>query len=282
MAAALARRTAERSLARTPTMKRMLARLITRFWSVGASSADVGSALLTYRRGLEDEPTATFLHHLRPPTSHELDATLTRAQQITGTPCPRVFLDAGAPGWVEAALIARDWKIDAVLQLVLPAGAAPPPRPASAPTIRSAEPADWEQLGALFRVDHEEEDRKFGRQVRPEGVTRGVVAARQQLHDPVRYFVAVDDGIAGFVAAWPGDDGTGLIEDLFVRPADRGQKVALALIAHAVDWVRTRGADAIVIGAEPEDTPKHLYARLGFVPTDVLRTATRDSERGRT
>lgn len=253
----------------------MVAHILPRFWSVGADTVDLSSALLASRPGLEDEPTATFLHQLRPSTRRELEELLTRARAVTGAPCCRVFLDAGTPAWIEATLLARDWDVDPVLQLVLPAGVAPPQPAGPPPVIRPVEQADWPHLAALFRADHEEEDRKAGREPRPVSSTRRVVAARQQLPDPVRYFVAVDDGIAGFVAAWPGDQRIGLIEDLFVRAADRGRTFATALVAHAVIWARSAGAEAVVIGAEPDDTPKHLYRRLGFVPTDVLRAATR-------
>lgn len=261
-------------------MMQMVANLLPRFWSVGASTADLGMAQLTYRHGLEDEPTATFLHGLRTTTGQELTATLTRAREITGTSCPRVFLDRDTPARVEAELVAWDWQIDAVLQLVLPAGTAQS-SPDVGVVIRPAEPTDWNELASLFRADHEEEDRKSARPIRPDKATQRVVAARQQLHEPVRYFVAIDNGIAGFVAAWPGEHGTGLVEDLFVRTANRGQKLATALIAHAVTGARTLGAEAIVIGAEPADTPKHLYTRLGFVPTEVLRTATSSPWSGR-
>ena len=261
-------------------MTQMVAQLLPQFWSVGASTEDLGTAQLTYRHGLENEPTATFLHRLRTTTDQELTAILTRAHEITGTPCPRVFLDSDTPAQVEATLVAWDWHIDAVLQLVLPADAALPSPGDPTLAIRPAEPTDWNELAALFRADHEEEDRKSARPIRPDNATQRVVAARQQLHDPVRYFVAIGDGIAGFVAAWPGEHGTGLVEDLFVRTAYRGQKLATALIAHAVTWARTRGADAVVIGAEPDDAPKHLYTRLGFVPTEVLRTATSGVQTG--
>ena len=45
----------------------------------------------------------------------------------------------------------------------------------------------------------------------------------------------------------------------------------MALIAHCVADARARGADAVVIGSDPNDWPKTLYARLGFRPLWVER-----------
>jgi len=47
------------------------------------------------------------------------------------------------------------------------------------------------------------------------------------------------------------------------------------MIRHAVRQARDRGAGPILIGAEVNDTPKHLYARFGFRPAAVLRSYTR-------
>jgi len=251
----------------------MVCHVLPRFWSVGAATTDLEVALLTHRAGLASEPSATLLHNLRVPDVAATDTVLGRVPDITGEPCPRVFLDSRTPAWVEAELVARGWRVESNLQLVLAADTGIELVP-DAP-IRPAGDADWEELGALFRADHEEEDRKGGRSLRPRSRTDQVVRARRGLVAPVRYFVAELDGIAGFVAEWPGGrDGFGLVEDLFVRPDHRGRDLARALIGQAVTWARSGGARPVVIGAEPDDTPKHLHTRLGFVPTAVLRVAS--------
>lgn len=102
------------------TISGVTADLLSGFWSVGASVVDLGAARLTHRPGLGDEPTATFLHGVRPATVRELDAVLDRVHEITGFPCPRVVLDGATPPWVEATLIVRDWDVAATVQLQLP------------------------------------------------------------------------------------------------------------------------------------------------------------------
>ena len=43
-------------------------------------------------------------------------------------------------------------------------------------------------------------------------------------------------------------------------------------VSQAVRTVRARGATSVLIAADPTDTPKHLYARLGFRPVVVTRS----------
>jgi hypothetical protein len=56
-------------------------------------------------------------------------------------------------------------------------------------------------------------------------------------------------------------------------PDHRGLGVASAMLTAVVADLRARGAGAI--GAEPDDTPRHLYAGQGFVPAVVRRSCTR-------
>lgn len=252
----------------------MVSELLPRFWSVGARTTDLSDGVLVHRPGLVSEPSATYLRELRPTDVAALDGVLDRARLRAGSPITRLFLDTDTPAWVEAELVARDWRVEANLQLVLPAGAQIAPVGPEV-SIRPARDDDWEELHTLFRADHEEEDRKAGREPRALHRTEQVVEARRALAMPVQYFLAEVDGIAGFVASWPGDgSGIGLVEDVFVRQDHRRQGLATALIGRAVEWAREGGGRSVVIGAEPHDTPKHLYARLGFVPTAMLRTAT--------
>ena len=67
----------------------------------------------------------------------------------------------------------------------------------------------------------------------------------------------------------------GKVEDLFTVPEHRRQGVATALIAHAVADARARGAGPVLIGADPTDTPKAMYAAMGFAPVCAIRSCTK-------
>jgi GNAT superfamily N-acetyltransferase len=66
-----------------------------------------------------------------------------------------------------------------------------------------------------------------------------------------------------------------MITDVGTRPAHRerglARAVVLAAVAHAADW----GAELIVIGADADDWPQLIYARLGFAPLGRQVTLTR-------
>lgn len=66
--------------------------------------------------------------------------------------------------------------------------------------------------------------------------------------------------------------GVGKVEDLFTAPAFRHRGIATALIAHAVDDARQRGAGPVLIGADANDTPKAMYSAMGFRPLLMYRS----------
>ena len=62
------------------------------------------------------------------------------------------------------------------------------------------------------------------------------------------------------------------MEELFTHPEFRHRGLATALIHHCVADAREHGAGPVVIAADPEDTPKLMYAAMGFRPVAMKRT----------
>jgi GNAT superfamily N-acetyltransferase len=94
--------------------------------------------------------------------------------------------------------------------------------------------------------------------------------AHRLKHPPVRSWLAFEHGEArAHLSSWPGENGVGMVEDLFTQLEYRHRGLATALIAHCVADARARGAGPVIIGADPDDTPKHMYANLGFRPLYV-------------
>jgi GNAT superfamily N-acetyltransferase len=54
------------------------------------------------------------------------------------------------------------------------------------------------------------------------------------------------------------------IEDVFTLEAARGRGLARAVVLAALRAARTSGADLVFLGADDEDWPRELYAKLGF------------------
>lgn len=70
-------------------------------------------------------------------------------------------------------------------------------------------------------------------------------------------------------------DGLGLIENLFTLSDQRGRGLMSSFIVAAAARLRAAGCDAVFLDAHARDTPKRLYARLGFQPVAVTRTWAR-------
>jgi ribosomal protein S18 acetylase RimI-like enzyme len=65
----------------------------------------------------------------------------------------------------------------------------------------------------------------------------------------------------------------GFIHDIAVDEAGRGSGVATALMAAAVDWLRSRGAPRVVLGtAERNAAAQRLFEKLGFRRTMIEMT----------
>ena len=77
------------------------------------------------------------------------------------------------------------------------------------------------------------------------------------------YGVRVDgDVVAG--AQLMVRDGVAQVEDVVTLAAHRGQGFARAAVLAAIREARRQGADLVYLGADDEDWPKHMYAKLGF------------------
>jgi GNAT superfamily N-acetyltransferase len=59
-------------------------------------------------------------------------------------------------------------------------------------------------------------------------------------------------------------DGVAQVEDVVTLAAHRGRGFARAAVLAAVRAARDGGADLVYLGADDEDWPKHMYAKLGF------------------
>ncbi len=127
----------------------------------------------------------------------------------------------------------------------------------------------WEQFAELKLEDWLEGREKQGRSPEPD-VGNAMVRVDRGKCPPVQYFLAyVGQAPAGYFNAWEGIDGMGQVDTLFTRQKFRHRGIATALIHHCVAAARNRGAQDVLIIADAGDTPKQLYAALGFEPVAV-------------
>ncbi|ASO22259.1 putative acetyltransferase [Actinoalloteichus hoggarensis] len=269
-------------------MARRIIDTITTYWALGGLRRRIEGGLVVTHPRLPPHPLGDFLQLSAETTAESLPGVLAAAERQTGRPGRAVRLHPAGPLDVEPKLIIDGWTGDAELQLVL---TGPPISPGGAggedvravtgvagtavprTEIRPGTESDWPAVARLFRLDHEEEDRRAGVPTRSPEVTNAAVALRRELSRHADLLVAAVDGsVVGFVICWAGVDGLGIVEDVFVRSDHRRRGIATALVVTAVTAARRRGARELVIAADPTDHPRHLYARLGFRPTLVTRS----------
>jgi ribosomal protein S18 acetylase RimI-like enzyme len=134
----------------------------------------------------------------------------------------------------------------------------------------------WARYAELKRRDWQERVTRLGLGDLPH-VGEGLIAANRAKVPPVRYWLAVRDGVAcGFVSSLDGIDQMGQVEDLYVDDGHRRQGIGATLVGHAITDLRGRGARVVMLAAEADDTPKGMYARMGFRPIGTVRKYTRD------
>jgi ribosomal protein S18 acetylase RimI-like enzyme len=207
-------------------------------------------------------------------TNDDIDALLAR-MDVEFTHCRhrQIVCDPDTPAELEARLTLDGWDVDRTLFLLLtgaPRGATP------RHAIRRVDgPADWDAYARLKRLDWRERAHRLGLGELPE-VGEALVAAYRLKVPPTRYWLVLADAEPrGFLQSWEGTDGVGQVEDLFVEEPFRHRGLATALLHHGIADARAHGAAAITIVADATDTPKQMYARMGFEPIAVLRKYTR-------
>lgn len=235
------------------------------FLALGHETFVADGARFVRDRALPAIHDANFVTDVTATTPGDLARLLARVEREFAGGFRRHFLlDAGTPAGVEAELVLRGYEHSATLLMVLDG---PLRTTAPAHEIRAIrDDADWDAYARLKQRDWDERAARLG--------LRGLdwigplmARAHRGKSPPVTFWLALVDGTArGFVASWPGRDGMGQVEDLYVEPEVRRRGLATALVAHGVADCRARGAGAVMIAAEATDTPKVMYAAMGFVP----------------
>ena len=187
-----------------------------------------------------------------------------------------VVTDVRTPPAYEAYLAMHDFEVHATtVQMILSGTIRSGERASSQEVTLDVQPvtseAQWSALLDLVLADHAEGKRTQGATL-DRAVSEGMVAGYRSKTPAARYFLGVQDGQpCAYGAGIVGPDGLGMVEDLYTLPSFRGRGIASHLIRHCVAYARTQGCSDILIGSHVNETPKHLYQRLGFQPVCVTR-----------
>ncbi len=244
-------------------------------FALGNESFELLGATFLRSRSSPDIYDANHVAGARPATPAQIEEFLAAAEREYEAAMHRRFdVDYRTPPEFVARLVLEGYEREDGLLSVLEGGLLGPP-----PDDYDIRPldtkADWEAYWELMIKDWREHVRQQKRKVKDE-IAQQMLKVKRLKQPPVQYFMAcVKDKPVAYFNSWAGIDGVGQVEDLFTLPKFRKRGIARALIHHCVADARAKGAGPVIIAADPNDTPKQIYAAMGFRPVAVLSHYTR-------
>lgn len=261
-------------------LQRVLA--VNQTWlALGNECFDAACGAFVRNRDVPSIRDANHVAQVTAATASDVDALLARAEEeFAGLPHRAYHIDPETPPGLEARLVLEGYEHTGALYLLLEGKLRGRPRECD---IRPVEDeAAWQSYLSLHRADWAESRQALEKD---ELISTGeaMFRSRRAKSPSVRYWLAYEDGEAkSYLASWEGLDGgggrarVGQVEDLYTAPEARHRGLATALIHHCVDDCRANGAGPVVIVADPGDTPKGMYAALGFQPIALKRSYWKD------
>ncbi len=243
------------------------------FMALGNERFEAAGATFVRNREISDIWAANHVAHITASTPREIDRLLERVErEFDGFQHRQFHVDFTTPPELEARLALEGYKRSDALVMLLEGE----PRGQTKPhEIREVtDDADWEAYAALHDVDWREYRERMpgGPGGFNEETARQKMLSRRANSPPVRLWIACVDGEPrAYCSSWAGVNVVGQVADVFTHPDFRHRGLATALIHRGVAEARREGAGPVVIVADPTETPKRMYATLGFRPVAVNR-----------
>jgi ribosomal protein S18 acetylase RimI-like enzyme len=214
---------------------------------------------------------SNHVSHVAASTPEAIDTLIARAErEFDGMDSLSFHTDYRTPPQFEARLTLNSYERHDNLVMLLEGELAWDPNPSDIRPVESD--LDWAAYTTLFRIDWGEYREKASKAT-DAWLVDELMTGRRQKSPKARFWMAYINGEPrAYLLSWEGSSGVGQVEDLFTHPDSRHQGLATALIHHGVADARSRGAGPVVIVAEANDTPKMMYAAMGFRPVALKRT----------
>lgn len=259
-------------------MKDMLTRALNVNWAnlaLGHDVFDADGATFVRNTNYPSIYDANFIYNVTATTPDEIESVLARAEREYAHAAAITFrVDLRTPTAFLARLALDGYATSDSLLMLLEDELCGSPKPFEIRPIASD--SEWSAYFELKRADWREHAPRVGEDPANIVVPDGLSATNKLKCPPVRYFLAyADSEPRAFFNAWEGTDGIGQVEDLFTHPDWRHRGLASALLHHCVADARGYGAGPIAIVCDPTDTPKDMYAAMGFRPIALNRQFTK-------
>lgn len=169
------------------------------------------------------------------------------------------------PPGVEARLLLDGYQCST--EIVMAAAGPLGGSPAAVEIATLRDEAGWEDLKMLKSLDGEGEQ-----------AVREIMALERRIGDAFTCYLARVEGQAVGHFSQRTRSGLGYLEDLFVHPDYRHRGIATALVHHTAAAARAEGARLVFLPTAANDTPKEMYARMGFEPVYAFRNYWRRAQ----
>jgi GNAT superfamily N-acetyltransferase len=249
--------------------------------ALGNEVFEAEGALFVRNRALPAVHDANHVGRVTACAPDEIDRLLARAhREFSGCGCKhlRFDLDLDTPPQFEARLALEGYRRNDALVMLLEGELRGKAKPFEIRPVESE--TDWAAYGALHEIDWQAYAERTSPGAAEEAsawTAAAMLQSRRLKSPPARFWLAYLDGAPrAYLFSWEGTKGVGQVEDLFTHPDYRHRGLATALIHHCVADARAHGAGPVVIVADPTDTPKEMYAAMGFLPVAVKRSWGKD------
>jgi GNAT superfamily N-acetyltransferase len=240
------------------------------WFGFGNERFEADGATFMRNRAIPAIRDANHVTEITASTPEEVERLFARVErEFAGIPHRGFVVDFTTAPAVEARLLAEDYRCDGVLLLALDGDLRT--RARDCDIRRVDDDAGWAAHKVLSKLNWTEGRERHNA---PQDVPLADMwaASQRSKSPPFTYWLAYVDGEArACLSSWGGEDGIGEVEDLFTHPDFRHRGLATALMHHCVADCRARGAREVILGCDPGDTPKQMYAAMGFRPFAMKR-----------
>jgi len=244
---------------------RSVSETVSGYLELGNETIDADGARFVRNHAMPRRYDANHVSRITCAEPEAIDRAIARADdEYADLPYRRFDTDPLTPPAFIARLVLDGYAPSHELKLVLQGELHAEPKACDIREV--AGEAAWHAYEEMQVLDFAETCERQGRAFDASLMPQFTAFRRAKAPDVRAWLAHVDGEPVAYFSSWPGTNGVGMVEDLFTRKEFRHRGIATALVAHCVADARDRGAGPVVIGADPTDTPMHMYAAMGFRP----------------